>query len=111
VHHRSVRQAIADALPPPLPYPRRVKPKLDAVAAFIDRVLDDDVVLRAGSGTRHGEFSAGLREFLGASLAESTVRNHLCKRKRQMGLVPSMWGDAVVFRTRQANDPAGSTRR
>ena len=38
VHRRMVRQAIADALPPRHRYPARVKPKLAAVAAFIDQV-------------------------------------------------------------------------
>ena len=42
VHRRTVRQAVAGALPPPHRYPRRAKPKLDAVAAFIDAVLDED---------------------------------------------------------------------
>ena len=40
VHRRMVRQAIAGALPPPHRYPQRAKPKLDAVMAFIDQVLD-----------------------------------------------------------------------
>src|SRR5438309_10927900 len=34
VHRRMVRQTIAGALPPPRRYPARMKPKLDAVAAF-----------------------------------------------------------------------------
>ncbi len=42
VHRRMVRQAIAGALPPPHRYPARSKPKLDAVVAFIDQVLDAD---------------------------------------------------------------------
>ena len=46
-----VRQALASALPPPRRYPQRAKPKLDAVAAFIDRVLEED--LRAPRKQRH----------------------------------------------------------
>ena len=46
-----VRQAIAGALPPRHRYPARVKPKLDAVAAFIDQVLDED--RRAPRKQRH----------------------------------------------------------
>ena len=38
-HRRVVRRAIASALPPQQHYPERVKPKLGAVADFIDKVL------------------------------------------------------------------------
>jgi hypothetical protein len=40
VHRRMVRKAIAGAMPPPHRYPARAKPKLGAVASFIDAVLD-----------------------------------------------------------------------
>ena len=88
VHRRLVRQAIAGALPPPHLYPRRSKPKLDAVAAFIDRVLEGD--RRAPRKQRHTArriYRRILKEFPGASVAESTVRNHVRERKQQMGLV------------------------
>ena len=42
VHRRVVRRAIAGALPPPQHYPERAKPKLGALEAFIDKVLDED---------------------------------------------------------------------
>jgi hypothetical protein len=42
VHRRVVRRGIAGALPPVQHYPERTKPKLGAVAAFIDQVLDED---------------------------------------------------------------------
>ena len=91
-----VRQAIAGALPPPHAYPQRVKPKLDGVMAFIDAVLDED--RRAPRKQRHTARRIHrriLREFPGASIAESTVsgeplgstRNHVRERKRQLGLV------------------------
>ena len=51
VHRRIVRRAIASALPPPHRYPARAKPKLDAVVAFIDKVLDADQ--RAPRKQRH----------------------------------------------------------
>src|SRR3954466_10379235 len=51
VHRRMVRQALASALPPARHYPQRAKPKLDAVASFIDRVLEED--LRAPRKQRH----------------------------------------------------------
>ena len=88
VHRRMVRQALAGALPPTHRYPQRAKPKLDAVMAFIDRVLDED--RRAPRKQRHTARRIHrriMREFPGASVAESTVRNHVRERKRQMGLV------------------------
>jgi len=42
VHRRMVRQAIASAVPPDHRYPQRARPKLDAVTAFIDGILDKD---------------------------------------------------------------------
>ena len=88
VHRRMVRQAIAGALPPPHRYPQRAKPKLDAVMAFIDQVLDAD--RRAPRKQRHTArriHKRLLKEFPDVSVAESTVRNHVRERKRQMGLV------------------------
>lgn len=88
VHRRLVRQALAGALPPARHYPARAKPKLDAVLAFIDAVLDED--RRAPRKQRHTARRIHrriLKEFAGVSVAESTVRNHVRERKRQMGLV------------------------
>jgi transposase len=89
VHRRIVRQALANALPPPRRYRQRAKPKLEAVAAFIDGVLEAD--LRAPRKQRHTARRLHrrlLKEFPGVTVAESTVRNHVRGRKRAMGLVP-----------------------
>jgi transposase len=83
-----VRQAIAGALPPPHRYPARVKPKLDAVAAFIEEVLNED--RRAPRKQRHTArriYQRVCQAFPDAAIAESTVRNHVRARKRQMGLL------------------------
>ena len=88
VHRRMVRQALASALPPARHYPQRARPKLDAVASFIDRVLEED--LRAPRKQRHTArrlYRRLLTEFPGAALAESTVRNHVRERRHAMGLV------------------------
>ena len=82
-----MRQALAVALPPVHRYPARVKPKLDAVMAFIDTVLDEDQ--RAPRKQRHTARRIHrriLKEFADVSVAESTVRNHVRERKRQLGL-------------------------
>ncbi len=88
VHRRVVRQAIASALPPAHRYPPRAKPKLGVVADFIDKVLDED--RRAPRKQRHTArrlYRRILTEFPDATVAESTVRNHVRERKRQMGLL------------------------
>lgn len=88
VHRRMVRQALASALPPERRYPQRARPKLDGVAAFIDRVLEAD--LRAPRKQRHTARRLHrrlLKEFPGTAVAESTVRNHVRERRRAMGLV------------------------
>jgi transposase len=89
VHRRMVRQAIAGALPPPHRYPQRARPKLDAVASFIDAVLEED--RRAPRKQRHTARRIHRRirkEFPSTPVAESTVRNHVRERRRQLGLVP-----------------------
>jgi hypothetical protein len=60
---------------------------LGAVADFIDKVLDDD--RRAPRKRRHTARRIHrriLREFPEPAVAESTVRNYVRERKRQMGL-------------------------
>ncbi len=87
VHRRVVRRAIASALPPAQHYPERARPELGVVADFIDQVLDEDV--RAPRKQRHTARRIHRRiltEFPDAAVAESTVRNHVRERKRQMGL-------------------------
>ena len=87
VHRRLVRQALSGALPPARHYPARAKPKLDAVLAFIDTVLDED--RRAPRKQRHTARRIHrriLKEFTSVSVAESTVRNYVRERKRQLGL-------------------------
>jgi transposase len=88
VHRRMVRQAIGAAMPERHRYPARIKPKLGAVAAFIDQVLDED--RRAPRKQRHTArriYRRLLTEFPDAVVAESTVRNHVRARKHAMGLI------------------------
>ena len=83
-----IRQAIAGAMPPPHRYSARAKPKLGAVASFIDAVLDED--RRAPRKQRHTArriYRLIPTEFPDAAVAESTVRNHVQARKRAMGLI------------------------
>ena len=88
VHRRLVRQAIGSALPPKHRYPPRARPKLGAVADFIDKILDDDrLAPRKQRHTARRLYHRILSEFPDAAVAESTVRNHARERRRQMGLL------------------------
>ena len=88
VHRRVVRRAIASALPPPHQYPGRSKPKLGALEAFIDEVLDEDCgAPRKQRHTARRIYRRILTECPDAVVAESTVRNHVRERKHQMGLL------------------------
>jgi hypothetical protein len=124
VHRRVVRQALASALPPPHRYPARARPKLGVVADFIDQVLEED--RRAPRKQRHTArrlYHRILTEFPAATVAESTVRNHVRARKRQMGKAGrrfrrrSRWngqtraGTAGDFRAAKLRLGAGSAGR
>jgi len=88
VHRRTVRQALASALPVVHRYPTRLKPKLDAVVAFIDGILEADQ--RAPRKQRHTArriYRRILAEFPISTVAESTVRNYVRDRKHQLGLL------------------------
>src|ERR1700722_1676373 len=81
VHRRVVRRAIAGALPPPHRYTERSNPKLGALEAFIEQVLDED--RRAPRKQRHTARRIHRRiltEFPDAAVAESTVGNHVRER-------------------------------
>ena len=107
---RMVGQAIAGALPPQHCYPARVKSKLDAVAAFIDQVLDED--RRPPRKQRHTArriYRRILTEFPDAGVAESTVRNHVRDRGRALGLIqhetfaPASWDATETETDKHAN--------
>jgi transposase len=88
VHRRMVRQALAAAVPPSRRYPARAKPKLDAVAGFIDAVLEADrVAPRKQRHTARRLYRRILTEFPDSAVAESTVRNYVRGRRRELGLV------------------------
>jgi transposase len=87
VHRRAVREAIASPVPPPRKPPERSSPKLTGeVKSFIDAVLVSDRT--APRKQRHTARRIWQRvvDELGCTLAESTVRKHVGRRRRELGV-------------------------
>lgn len=89
VHRRTVRQALASAVPPERKSPVRVAPKLDPAKALIDAMLSED--LTAPRKQRHTarRILARLVDEHGMSgLTYSSVRDYVAKRR------PEIWAAA-----------------
>ncbi|MGH2986087.1 MAG: IS21 family transposase, partial [Solirubrobacterales bacterium] len=114
VHRRAVRQALASPLPPTKRPPEvRPAPKLGPYRALIDGWLRAD--REAPRKQRHTarRIWRRLRDEHGADVAETTVRDYVRRRKRELGLqvgeicVPQVhlpgaeaevdWGEATVI--------------
>lgn len=88
VHRRTVRQALASALPPERKPPARSYPKLEPLRSFIDQILEGD--LKAPRKQRHTArriFHRLCQEMPAINIAESTVRRYVRFRKTQLGLL------------------------
>jgi len=87
VHRRTVRQALASAVPPARkPYPRRRRPAIDPYASVIDAwLVADREVPRKQRHTARRIWQRLVAEH-GASLAEVTVSRYVACRRVELGL-------------------------
>jgi transposase len=100
VHRRTVRQALASAVPPPRrAYPPRPRPAIGPYAAIIDEwLLADRDVPRKQRHTARRIWQRLVAEH-GATLAEVTVSRHVARRRVELGL------DKVQVTVPQAHAP------
>ena len=89
VHRRAVRQALASPLPPPRRLPEgRPAPKLGPYRPLIDEWLRADrEAPRKQRHTARRIYQRIRAELPGCEVAESTVREYVRQRKRQLGLI------------------------
>jgi transposase len=89
VHRRTVRQAMANAMPPERKTPARTAPRLDRFKAAIDTMLRED--LEAPKKQRHTARRVLARlvdDHHAEGLSYSTVRDYVAKRR------PEIWAEA-----------------
>ena len=100
VHRRTVRQALASAVPPPRKaYPPRPRPALDPYTQVIDEwLLADRDVSRKQRHTARRVWQRLVAEH-GATVAEVTVLRYVARRRAELGL------DTIEVMVPQSHEP------
>jgi transposase len=87
VHRRTVRQALANSIPPERKTPERTKPKLEPLQPYIDGILASDrQAPRKQRHTAHRIFTRMRAEHPEHDVSESHLRRYVLQRKRELGL-------------------------
>ena len=84
VHRRAVREALTSATPPPRKTPERASPVLGQWKVVIDAWLEEDKTAPPKQRHTARRIWQRLRDEHGAVLAESTVRNYVGTRRREL---------------------------
>lgn len=85
VHRRTVRQALASALPPPRKTPQRSAPKLDGFKSAIDGMLRADLdAPRKQRHTARRILARLVDEHAANDLSYSTVRDYVARRRPEI---------------------------
>lgn len=91
-HRRTVRQALADAVPPPRkPRSSRTMPKLGEHHAFIDQILEDDRAAPRKQRHTIKRIHARLIEERGAEVGYTTVSDYVRRRRREAGEIDEVF--------------------
>lgn len=88
VHRRTVRETLAGAMPKERKKAVREKPKLGGFSSLIDEILEGDRrAPRKQRHTAHRIWRRLVEEAPGFEAAESTVRQYVSERRRELGLM------------------------